>query len=137
MKIRKGTAYIANEAINRNDVIESLKSPFNELAATVAGLAQQAANKRKQHDTMDEECEDDFEVEDDNEPPPKRVPDDAVANETYNGIGDNGPSLMDKFAKLFKVPEKCDPAVNGKLAEVINNMIANGIDNETIVDKAK
>ena len=44
---------------------------------------------------------------------------------------------MDAFANEFNVTEKCGPAVNEKLAEVVTNILANGIDSDTITEKSK
>ena len=50
---------------------------------------------------------------------------------------DSGSGLMDSFAKEFNVTEKYGPAVNEKLAEVVTNILANGIDSNTVTEKSK
>ena len=128
-----------NRAIVNDNANElaTIKTAINELAATVAGLAQRVSNNTQQancsHNPADEDGE---EGEDESiiEPPPKRAREDASETPKPN---ESGSGLMDKFAKEFKVSEKCGPAVNEKLAEVVTNILANGIDSDTVTEKSK
>ena len=140
-KVHKAIIGSTNESDNNRAIVKDndnelaiIKTAINELAATVAGLAQRVSKNTQQancsHNPTDEDVE---EGEDKSiiEPPPKHAREDA--RDTY----DSRSGLMDAFAIEFNVTEKCGPAVNEKLAEVVTNILANGIDSHTVTEKSK
>ena len=124
-----------NRAIVKDNANElaTIKKAINELAATVAGLDQWVSNNTQQanclHNPADEEGE---EEEDESfiEPPPEHAPETPKPDDSWSG-------LMDAFSKEFDVTEKCGPAVKKKLADEVTNILANGIDSETVTEKSK
>ena len=60
----------------------------------------------------------------------------AVRSEDTPGSSESC-DLLDNFAKQFKMNVKEAPPINEKLAEVVDQMLSNGVDYESLAEKAK